>query len=163
MGDLPPIERRVLIFFGREQAYWTANGALLAFSAAMLGFGFAPVLLPLVDWTLIAVEVAIGTFAAMGFIGILLHMGNNRSWWARWAYLFVCFSSALTIVAFLLASILPLDPVRSLGLSPIGALVVFLLLLTGSLIGISMHVEYGGRGDTVRRKVMGSEPVENDD
>jgi hypothetical protein len=141
----PPIEQKVLRVFGHEQAYWTANGALIAFSLAQIGFGFAPSFIPQERLALRIVEVGVAITAAMALVGIILHMLNRTPWLSRWCYLLLCYSTGLTTLIFVV--------VGSRRLEFVGQAVVFLLLITGGLIALSMHVEHGGKR-TVRRSPL---------
>lgn len=143
----PPIEQKVLRFFGREQAYWTANGSLIAFSVALTAFGLSPTLSPNGGRALDAVETSVAAVAFLALIGIFTHMAR-RSWWlSRWCYLILCFATALTTVSFVSAQVRNDDR-----LTAAGVVVVLALLTTGGLVALSMHVEHGGRGRIRRTK-----------
>lgn len=147
-SEPPPIERKVLKFFGREQAYWTANGALLFFATAQMVWGLSPVLSPSGGTSIILAELGVAVTAGLAFVGIVLHTLNRRPWLARWCYLILSFSTGLTTVSFITAQII--NPDRAL--TGLGVLAIFLLLTTGGLVTISMHIEHGGRRKVVRTK-----------
>lgn len=148
--DPPPIEQKVLRIFGREQAYWTANGALFFFALSQILWGFSPRLSPTGSTALNIAEAGVALVAFLAVVGMALHVANNRSWLARWCYLFLSFSTALTTVSFFSAQIRNAEGVFQL--SGVGVVVIALLLTTGGLVTISMHVEHGGRRTVYRTK-----------
>ena len=139
-----PVEQKVLKFFGHEQAYWTANGALIFFALAQIGFGWVPTFV-LSDRPGIRIaEFGVAVIAGLALVGIVLHTLDNRSLLARWCYLLLCYSTGLTTLLFVV--------IGSRRLEIMGEIVIFLLLTTGGLVALSMHVEYGGRRKIVRTK-----------
>lgn len=148
-------EMHMLRLFGKEQSYWTANGALLAFGASLITFAFSPTLSLSDNPALELAEQGISVASAISCIGIVLHVFNNRSFLARWCYLILCFATSLTVVSFSAAQLQ-----NEIRLQAPGVGVVMLMLLTGGLIAFSMHVSYGGRRDVIRIRVRQDE--END-
>jgi hypothetical protein len=143
-APITPMEKKVLRVFGREQGYWVANAALITLNFALIIFGLAPDLIPPEKTYLVIVETGIALTSMTAIIGLLRHTFNRRDFLARWSYLITCYSAALTYLVFLFA--------RASVLSFAGELVVFFLLTSATLVGISMHIEHGG----LRKPLVGS-------
>lgn len=145
-----PIEQRILSYFGRRRAYWGANSALFAFGIAQFVWGYSPLLSPSGGRALNLAEAAVAVVAALALTGMVLHMLGWRGWLARGSYLMLLFSTALTAISFFSAQ--ARDVMGVTQLRPAGVTVISLLLLTGFLVALSMHVEYGGRRTITREE-----------
>jgi hypothetical protein len=132
---------RVFLFLQREHAYLMANVALLVFNGALMGFAFAPQLIPDATTALAFAEVALGAAAVASSLGIILHIFGSRSWLSRWCYLLTCFGTALTGSAFLVGGSISSASLLSFS----GRIVIIALLCSGGLIAFFMHIEYGAR------------------
>jgi hypothetical protein len=139
--DLPPIEQKVLKIFSTGLGYWTATVSLITFSLALAGFGLSNTLSPAKQLT--AVEAGIGAFSLLGGLGVVLHMTGRRGWLPRWSFLMLCAATALVTISFVIGPLL--TPRNENLLEPWDRGIVFLLLTTGGMIALSMHLAYGGR------------------
>lgn len=144
MSQPRPIEQKFLSLFGREQAYWTALASLTVFNLALVLFGFSPSFFRI--GTLARnLEYFAGVLAIVVIMLMWLHAFNKFLIITRWAYLMASFVTALATILFI--SGFPYNQ-----LSFLGEFIILLLLTTGGLIEISMHVEHGGRKVTFREK-----------
>lgn len=124
---------RIIAAFAERQGYWTGIASVLTFLFALALFTATP-LLPEPN-PLLLVEFVIVVVSSLAMVGIALHAFGNRSVYARWSFFTACLATALTTGGFVL------------GENEVAVLLrleVFLFLMSGGLVALSLHLRYGG-------------------
>lgn len=137
-------EEAVVRVFGREIGYWTCTVFVLVYNLglALTSFALLRVIFPVEDSPLFGLAVfAVQGLALLSSVGVVLHMISRRPCLARWAYLLTFGAASISFWSLVLGGELTWQ----------GRTGIALLILAGSLVAISMHIQYGGRQDPSKK------------